>query len=106
MADRPEGRARSLAGARRRDGRGERGRDRGDRGRRGARRRERAQEKDVVFNQSIDLKIQDLKSEQYLLDDKLDDNNTAITTIFGNIQVLKNKEKQINEDINNYRKSV
>ena len=59
-----------------------------------------AQEKDVVFNQSIDLKIQDLKSEQYLLDDKLDDNNTAITTIFGNIQVLKNKEKQINEDIN------
>ena len=36
-----------------------------------------SQEKDVVFNQSIDLRIQDLKSEQYLLDDKLDDNNTA-----------------------------
>ena len=32
-----------------------------------------SQEKDVVFNQSIDLKIQDLKSEQYLLDDKLED---------------------------------
>ena len=37
-----------------------------------------SQEKDVVFNQSIDLKIQDLKSEQYLLDDKLEDTKLAI----------------------------
>ena len=59
-----------------------------------------AQEKDVVFNQSIDLKIQDLKSEQYLLDDKLDDTKLASTNVFGNIQVLKNKEQQINENIN------
>jgi DNA repair exonuclease SbcCD ATPase subunit len=59
-----------------------------------------AQEKDVVFNQSIDLKIQDLKSEQYLLDDKLEDTKLASTNVFGNIQVLKNKEKQINENIN------
>ena len=58
-----------------------------------------AQEKDVVFNQSIDLRIQDLKSEQYLLDDKLNDNKSSVTTLFGNIQVLKNKEKQINENI-------
>jgi len=58
-----------------------------------------SQEKDVVFNQSIDLKIQDLKSEQYLLDDKLEDTKLASTTIFGNIQVLKNKETQINESI-------
>ena len=58
-----------------------------------------AQEKDVVFNQSIDLKIQDLKSEQYLLDDKLEDTKLASTNVFGNIQVLKNKEKQINENI-------
>ena len=39
-----------------------------------------AQEKDVVFNQSIDLRIQDLKSEQYLLDDKLEDTKLASTT--------------------------
>jgi DNA repair exonuclease SbcCD ATPase subunit len=58
-----------------------------------------AQEKDVVFNQSIDLKIQDLKSEQYLLDDKLEDTKLASTSVFGNIQVLKNKETQINENI-------
>ena len=58
-----------------------------------------AQEKDVVFNQSIDLKIQDLKSEQYLLDDKLEDTKLASTNVYGNIQVLKNKEKQINENI-------
>ena len=58
-----------------------------------------AQEKDVVFNQSIDLKIQDLKSEQYLLDDKLEDTKLATTNVFGNIQVLKNKETQINENI-------
>ena len=62
--------------------------------------RYRAQEKDVVFNQSIDLRIQDLKSEQYLLDDKLEDTKLASTNVYGNIQVLKNKEKQINEDIN------
>ena len=58
-----------------------------------------SQEKDVVFNQSIDLRIQDLKSEQYLLDDKLEDTKLATTNVFGNIQVLKNKEKQINENI-------
>ena len=58
-----------------------------------------AQEKDVVFNQSIDLRIQDLKSEQYLLDDKLTDNNVAVTTIFGNIQVLKTNEQKINQNI-------
>ena len=58
-----------------------------------------AQEQDVVFNQSIDLRIQDLKSEQYLLDDKLEDTKLASTSIFGNIQVLKNKETQINESI-------
>ena len=58
-----------------------------------------SQEKDVVFNQSIDLKIQDLKSEQYLLDDKLEDTKLATTNVFGNIQVLKNKETQINENI-------
>ena len=58
-----------------------------------------SQEKDVVFNQSIDLKIQDLKSEQYLLDDKLEDTKLASTNVFGNIQVLKNKETQINENI-------
>jgi len=58
-----------------------------------------AQEQDVVFNQSIDLRIQDLKSEQYLLDDKLEDTKLTSTTIFGNIQVLKNKETQINESI-------
>ena len=50
-------------------------------------------------NQSIDLKIEDLKSEQYLLDDKLEDTKLASTNVFGNIQVLKNKEKQINENI-------
>ena len=33
------------------------------------------------FNQSIDLRIQDLKSEQYLLDDKLEDTKLASTTI-------------------------
>ena len=37
-----------------------------------------AQEQDVIFNQSIDLRIQDLKSEQYLLDDKLEDTKLAI----------------------------
>ena len=58
-----------------------------------------AQEKDVVFNQSIDLRIQDLKSEQYLLDDKLEDTKLASTTIFGNIQVLKTNEQKINENI-------
>ena len=63
-----------------------------------------AQEKDVVFNQSIDLRIQDLKSEQYLLDDKLEDTKLASTNIFGNIQDLKNKEKQINENIDKVEK--
>ena len=51
-----------------------------------------AQEKDVVFNQSIDLRIQDLKSEQYLLDDKLEDTKLASTTIFGNITSWRSQE--------------
>ena len=63
-----------------------------------------AQEKDVVFNQSIDLRIQDLKSEQYLLDDKLEDTKLASTTIFGNIQVLKTNEQKINENIDKVEK--
>lgn len=59
----------------------------------------RSQEQDVVFNQSIDLKIQDLKSEIYLKEDKLNDVNGTMTTLHGNIQVLKTKENQINENI-------
>ena len=62
--------------------------------------RYKAQEQDVVFNQSIDLKIQDLKSEQYLLDDKIDDLTIHKTTLHGKIQVLKTSEKQINDNIN------
>ena len=64
----------------------------------------RSQEQDVVFNQSIDLKIQDLKSEIYLKEDKLNDVNGTMTTLHGNIQVLKTKENQINENIDKVEK--
>jgi DNA repair exonuclease SbcCD ATPase subunit len=57
------------------------------------------QQHDVVYNQGIGKQIEDLKSKKYLLDDDASDLSTHITTIHGNIQVLKTNEKQINDNI-------
>ena len=58
------------------------------------------QQHDVVYNQGIGKQIEDLKSKKYLLDDDMSDLSTHMTTLHGNIQVLKTNEKQINDNIN------
>ena len=58
------------------------------------------QQHDVVYNQSIGKQIEDLKGKKYLLDDDASDLSIHMTTLHGNIQVLKTKETQINDNIN------
>ena len=61
--------------------------------------RAKAQEQNVVFNEQILQEIDNLENHQTDLDYQLGVVGKKVTTLHGEIQVLKNKENQINTNI-------
>ena len=61
--------------------------------------RAKSQEQNVVFNSQIDIEIDKLQHESDNLDYQLDMINQKLTTLHGEIQVLKTTESQINDNI-------
>jgi len=59
----------------------------------------KSQEQNVIFNSQIDLNLDNLQSNSDDLDYQLDVVGKKLTTLHGQIQVLKTKEKQINDNI-------
>ena len=59
----------------------------------------KSQEQNVIFNSQIDLNLDNLQSNNDDLDYQLDVVGKKLTTLHGQIQVLKTKEKQINDNI-------
>jgi len=62
--------------------------------------RAKSQEQNVIFNQQVEVEIDKLQNNSDDLDYQLDTLNSKITNLHGEIQVLKTKEKQINDNIN------
>ena len=62
------------------------------------------QEKDVVFNSQIESELDNLQNQSDDLDYQLDTLTKKLTTIYGDIQVLKTNEKQINDNITKVEK--
>jgi DNA repair exonuclease SbcCD ATPase subunit len=62
--------------------------------------RAKSQEQNVIFNQQVEVEIDKLQNNSDDLDYQLDTLNSKITNLHGDIQVLKTKEKQINDNIN------
>jgi len=60
----------------------------------------KSQEQDVIFNSQIELSLDNLQSNNDDLDYQLDVVGKKLTSIHGEIQVLRTKEKQINDNIN------
>jgi DNA repair exonuclease SbcCD ATPase subunit len=60
----------------------------------------KAQEQNVVFNSQIESEIDKLQTNNDDLDYQLDMVAKKLTTLHGDIQVLKTKETQINDNIN------
>ena len=61
--------------------------------------RSKAQEKNVVFNEQISKEVDHLENGLTDLDYQLDVVSDKLTKLHGEIQVLKTKEKQINDNI-------
>ena len=59
----------------------------------------KSQEQNVLFNSQIELSLDTLQSNNDDLDYQLDVVGKKLTTLHGQIQVLKTKEKQINDNI-------
>ena len=59
----------------------------------------KSQEQNVLFNSQIELSLDNLQSNNDDLDYQLDVVGKKLTTLHGQIQVLKTKEKQINDNI-------
>ena len=59
----------------------------------------KSQEQNVVFNQQVELEIEKLQNNQDDLEYQLDVVGKKLTTLHGDIQVLKTKENQINDNI-------
>tara|TARA_B100000287_G_scaffold167943_1_gene158456 strand:- start:82 stop:2694 length:2613 start_codon:yes stop_codon:yes gene_type:complete len=59
----------------------------------------KSQEQNVIFNSQIDINLDNLQSNSDDLDYQLDVVGKKLTTLHGQIQVLKTKEKQINDNI-------
>ena len=57
------------------------------------------QEKDVLFNSQIETQIDNLQNQSDDFDYQLDTLTKKLTTLYGDIQVLKTNEKQINDNI-------
>ena len=62
------------------------------------------QENDMVFNSQIEAEIDNLQNQNDDLDYQLDMLTKKLTTLYGNIQVLKTNEKQINDNISKVEK--
>jgi len=62
--------------------------------------RAKSQEQDVMFNSQVEIEIDKLQNESDDLDYQLDVVGSKLTSLHGDIQVLKTKEKQINDNIN------
>ena len=62
------------------------------------------QEKDVIFNSQIETEIDNLQNQNDDLDYQLDMLTKKLTTLYGDIQVLKTNEKQINDNISKVEK--
>ena len=60
----------------------------------------KSQEQNVIFNSQIELSLDNLQSNNDDLDYQLDVVGKKLTSLHGEIQVLKTKEKQINDNIN------
>jgi len=61
--------------------------------------RSKSQEQNVMFNSQVDIEIDKLQNENDDLDYQIDMVGKKLTTLYGDIQVLKTKEKQINDNI-------
>ena len=59
----------------------------------------KSQEQNVIFNQQVELEIEKLQNNQDDLEYQLDVVGKKLTTLHGDIQVLKTKENQINDNI-------
>ena len=59
-----------------------------------------SQEQDVMFNSQVEIEIEKLQSNDDDLDYQLDMVSKKLTTLHGDIQVLRTNEKQINDNIN------
>ena len=57
------------------------------------------QEKDVLFNSQIEIQIDNLQNQSDDFDYQLDTLTKKLPTLYGDIQVLKTNEKQINDNI-------
>ena len=62
------------------------------------------QEKDVLFNSEIENELEKLQNQSDDLDYQMDMLAKKSTTLHGEIQVLKTKEKQINDNIDKVEK--
>ena len=60
----------------------------------------KSQEQDVIFNTQVEVELERLQNDSSDLDYQLDTVGKKLTTLHGEIQVLKTKEKQINDNIN------
>jgi DNA repair exonuclease SbcCD ATPase subunit len=60
----------------------------------------KSQEQNVIFNSQIELSLDNLQSNNDDLDYQLDVISKKLTSLHGEIQVLKTKENQINSNIN------
>ena len=60
----------------------------------------KSQEQNVIFNSQIELSLDNLQSNNDDLDYQLDVVGKKLTSLHGEIQVLKTKEKRINDNIN------
>ena len=59
----------------------------------------KSQEQNVLFNSQVEVEIDKLQNDGDDLDYQIDMVSKKLTTLYGNIQVLKTKEKQINDNI-------
>ena len=59
----------------------------------------KSQEQNVLFNSQVEVEIDKLQNNGDDLDYQLDMVSKKLTTLYGNIQVLKTKEKQITDNI-------
>lgn len=59
----------------------------------------KSQEQDVMFNSQVEIEIDKLQNNQDDLDYQLDMISKKLTSLHGEIQVLRTKEKQINDNI-------
>jgi DNA repair exonuclease SbcCD ATPase subunit len=59
----------------------------------------KSQEQNVIFNQQVEVEIDKLQNNSDDLDYQLDVVSDKLTTLHGDIQVLKTKENQINDNI-------